>query len=109
MWLYLKNKTTLFSHLCLSGPALGQYWEQSLAIVPDFLSELLPTGAFHPRAVLLIPGISLHPLRHAYTTSHYFISPQPFKMSLTVSHPLIALLGFEGIMNINGSCNKKSS
>lgn len=36
MWLYLKNKTTLFSHLCLAGPALGQHWEPIFGNSPRF-------------------------------------------------------------------------
>lgn len=33
----------------------------SFAKVPDFLSELPPTGAFHPEAVLLLPGVLPRP------------------------------------------------
>ena len=42
----------------------------SLAKVPDFLAELLPTGAFYPQAVLLLPGASPPPHTHTHTHTH---------------------------------------
>ena len=41
----------------------------SLAKVPDFLAELLPPGAFHPQALLLLPGILPIALPHTHNAS----------------------------------------
>ena len=95
----------------------------SLAKVPDFLAELLPTGAFYPQAVLLLPGAFPHADTHTHTHTHpypsthphthppphYFILTPAFPNVCVPSPPLMALLDSEGIMGINGSYNRKWS
>lgn len=80
-----KYELTLLSHLCLMGPALGQHVEASvfLAKVPDFLAELLPTGAFYPQAVLLLPGLSPIPT-HTHTPMP--IPPPPTTHTTSLFH-----------------------
>lgn len=114
MWLYLKNKRLhyflIVSHRSSPRPAL-----EAMAKVLDFLSELLPQVPSTLKLsswyleFLHIPTPNPTLSSYTHTTSHYFISFQTFNMSLTVSHLLIALLDSEGIMGINGLCNKKLS
>lgn len=59
----------------------------SFAKIPEFLSELPPTGAFHPQAALPPPGVPLQPLHHADSVSHYFISSSAFQNVSVCSIP----------------------
>lgn len=109
-----KIKDYIIFSLCLTDPALGQHWklwQKSWTFFLSFLPQVpsaLKLSSWHLE-FLHIPTPNPTLPSYTHTTSHYFISFQPFKMSLTVSHLLIALLDSEGIMGINGLCNKKLS
>lgn len=93
----------------------------SLAKVPDFLAELLPTGAFYPQAVLLLPGAfphsnthtptptPIHPHTDTHPPPHYFILTPAFPNVCVPSPPFMALLDSEGVIGINGSHKRKWS
>lgn len=105
MWLHLKNKRppyfSFVSHECSPRPTL----EASVSLVKG------PRFSFRVSSHRCLPVSSCSPtsFHHTRTASHYFISFQPFKMPLTLSHPLSALLGSERIMGINGLYNEQSS
>ena len=107
IWAYITF--SFVSHGSSPRPTLGA--SVSLAKVPEILAELLPTGAFYPQAVLLLPGAFPHAdtHTHTHTTPHYFILTPAFPNVCVPSPPLMALLDSEGIMGINGSYNRKWS
>lgn len=91
-----------------SSPRLMLQTSVSFAKVPDFLSELPPTGAFPPLAVLPLPGVLPPP------------SPPPHRHSVSLLHITFSLSNVSdcvpslwvlpdsgGIVGINGLFNKK--
>ena len=85
IWAYITF--SFVSHGSSPRPTLGA--SVSLAKVPEILAELLPTGAFYPQAVLLLPGAFPHADTHTHTptTSLFHINSSLSKCLCPLSSP----------------------